>query len=83
MWSTVSNLWKCVTHSRKGTHLKYGVNTTLCREDEFEIAQNQNMNVASGSKGIVLYSEEGENLVAVISSNFNCYYYFYLYYWSN
>ncbi|KFO88991.1 Receptor-type tyrosine-protein kinase FLT3, partial [Buceros rhinoceros silvestris] len=28
------------------------------REDEFEITQSQNMNVTSGSKGIVLYSEE-------------------------
>ncbi|KGL91482.1 Receptor-type tyrosine-protein kinase FLT3, partial [Charadrius vociferus] len=28
------------------------------REDEFEIAQSQNTNVASGSNGIVLYSEE-------------------------
>ncbi|PKU46544.1 receptor-type tyrosine-protein kinase hypothetical protein [Limosa lapponica baueri] len=56
-------------NSRKGTRLKYGVNTTLCREDEFEITQRQNMNVASGSNGIVLYSEEGKNLIAVTSSN--------------
>ncbi|KAK4830860.1 hypothetical protein QYF61_013789 [Mycteria americana] len=46
-------------NSRKGTHLKYGVNTTLCREAEFEITQrSQNINVTSGSNGIVLYSEE-------------------------
>ncbi|KAK2533056.1 Flt3 [Columba livia] len=45
-------------NSRKGTHLKYGVNTTLYREDEFEITQSQNMNVTSRSNGIVLYSEE-------------------------
>ncbi|XP_064906924.1 receptor-type tyrosine-protein kinase FLT3 isoform X4 [Columba livia] len=45
-------------NSRKGTHLKYGVNTTLYREDEFEITQSQNMHVTSRSNGIVLYSEE-------------------------
>ncbi|XP_054670191.1 receptor-type tyrosine-protein kinase FLT3 isoform X2 [Grus americana] len=46
-------------NSRKGTHLKYGVNTTVCREDEFEITQSrQSMNVTSGSNGIVLCSEE-------------------------
>ncbi|KAM6140963.1 LOW QUALITY PROTEIN: receptor-type tyrosine-protein kinase FLT3 [Pterocles gutturalis] len=46
-------------NSRKGSHLKYGVNTTLWREDEFEITQSQNMNMTeSGSNGIVLCSEE-------------------------
>lgn len=45
------------------------MNTTLYREDEFEIAQSQNMNVTSRSNGIVLYSEEGRRLIAFISSN--------------
>lgn len=69
MWSTVYNFWKCVTHSRKGTHLNHGVNMTLCRDDEFEITQSQNMNVTSGSKRIVLYSEEGKKLTGFVSSN--------------
>ncbi|NXB24655.1 FLT3 kinase, partial [Rhagologus leucostigma] len=42
-----------------GTHLKYGVNTTLSREDEFEITQrSQNINVTPGAKRTVLFSEE-------------------------
>ncbi|XP_064297165.1 receptor-type tyrosine-protein kinase FLT3 [Phalacrocorax carbo] len=46
-------------NSRKGTHLKYNVNMTVCREDEFEITQrSQNINVTSVSNGTVLYSEE-------------------------
>ncbi|NXN34586.1 FLT3 kinase, partial [Nycticryphes semicollaris] len=52
-----------VSGNLKGTHLQYGVNTTPCRQDEFEITQRQNVNVASGSNGIVLYSEEGKNLL--------------------
>ncbi|NXT18079.1 FLT3 kinase, partial [Syrrhaptes paradoxus] len=32
-------------------------------EDAFEITQSQNMNVTSGSDGIVLYSEEGKRLL--------------------
>ncbi|XP_027758831.1 receptor-type tyrosine-protein kinase FLT3 [Empidonax traillii] len=46
-------------NSRMGTHLKYGVNTTLYREDESEIMQrSQNINVTPGSNGMVLFSEE-------------------------
>ncbi|KAJ7409594.1 receptor-type tyrosine-protein kinase FLT3 [Willisornis vidua] len=46
-------------NSRMGTHLKYSVNTTLCREDEFEITQrSQKINVTPESNGIVLFSEE-------------------------
>ncbi|XP_061230368.1 receptor-type tyrosine-protein kinase FLT3 isoform X2 [Neopsephotus bourkii] len=47
-------------NSRKGAHLKYSVNASLWREDEFEVMQSQNINVASGSNGIVLPSEEDE-----------------------
>ncbi|XP_009684817.2 receptor-type tyrosine-protein kinase FLT3 [Struthio camelus] len=48
-------------NSRKGTVLKYGVNMTLCREDDFGSLQpSQSINVASESSGIVLYSEEDE-----------------------
>ncbi|NXI53802.1 FLT3 kinase, partial [Chloroceryle aenea] len=48
-----------VSGNLKGTQLKYSVNMTLCREDEFKITQkSQNMNVISGSNGTVLYSEE-------------------------
>ncbi|NXM73274.1 FLT3 kinase, partial [Serilophus lunatus] len=47
---------------RMGTHLKYDVNTTLCREDEFEIMKSsQNINMTHGSNGIVLFSEEGSS----------------------
>ncbi|XP_071409467.1 receptor-type tyrosine-protein kinase FLT3 isoform X2 [Pithys albifrons albifrons] len=46
-------------NSRMGTTLKYSVNTTLCREDEFEITQrSQKINVTPESNGIVLFSEE-------------------------
>ncbi|XP_061313549.1 receptor-type tyrosine-protein kinase FLT3 isoform X1 [Pezoporus flaviventris] len=47
-------------NSRKGTHLKYNVNAAVWREDEFEVTQSQNINMASGSNGIVLPSEEDE-----------------------
>lgn len=69
MWPIVCKLSKFVTYSRKATHLKYGVNTTLCREDEFEITQSQTVNVASISNGVVLYSDEGKRLIVFISSN--------------
>ncbi|KAM8819729.1 LOW QUALITY PROTEIN: receptor-type tyrosine-protein kinase FLT3 [Eudromia elegans] len=47
--------------SRKGTPLKYSVNMTLCRDNDFGNTQSsQNINVASGLNGIVLYSEEDE-----------------------
>uniref|UniRef100_A0A8B9CSC6 receptor protein-tyrosine kinase n=1 Tax=Anser brachyrhynchus TaxID=132585 RepID=A0A8B9CSC6_9AVES len=48
-------------NSRMRTHLKYGVNMSLCREDEFEITQtSQNINMTPGPNGIVLFSEEDE-----------------------
>lgn len=72
---------KCVTPSRMRTHLKYGVNTSLCGEDEFEIAQtSQNINMTPGPNGIVPFSEEGKRLTGVISINSNCYY---CIYWSS
>ncbi|NXY36052.1 FLT3 kinase, partial [Pomatorhinus ruficollis] len=53
-----------------GIHLKYGVNTTLCREDELETTQgSQNINVTLGSNGILLFSEEGKRLTDYIFSN--------------
>lgn len=53
-----------------GTYLKYGVNTTLCREDEFETTQrSQNISVIPGSNGTVLFSEEGKRLIDYIFSN--------------
>ncbi|KAF2973757.1 hypothetical protein EK904_004599 [Melospiza melodia maxima] len=46
-------------NSRTGTHLKYSVNTALCRGDEFETMQrSQNINVTLEPNGIVLLSEE-------------------------
>uniref|UniRef100_A0A8C3GR86 receptor protein-tyrosine kinase n=1 Tax=Cairina moschata TaxID=8855 RepID=A0A8C3GR86_CAIMO len=48
-------------NSRMRTHLKYGVNMSLCREDEFEIAQtSQNINMTPGTNGIVPFSEEDD-----------------------
>uniref|UniRef100_A0A493THL2 receptor protein-tyrosine kinase n=1 Tax=Anas platyrhynchos platyrhynchos TaxID=8840 RepID=A0A493THL2_ANAPP len=48
-------------NSRMRTHLKYDVNTSLCREDEFEIAQtSQNVNMTPGPDGIVPFSEEDD-----------------------
>ncbi|XP_027325495.2 receptor-type tyrosine-protein kinase FLT3 isoform X1 [Anas platyrhynchos] len=48
-------------NSRMRTHLKYGVNTSLCGEDEFEIAQtSQNINMTPGPNGIVPFSEEDD-----------------------
>ncbi|XP_021234451.1 receptor-type tyrosine-protein kinase FLT3 isoform X3 [Numida meleagris] len=48
-------------NSRKGAHLKYGVNTDLYREDELKVTQtSQNINMTSGSNGIALCSEEDE-----------------------
>ncbi|OWK61558.1 Receptor-type tyrosine-protein kinase FLT3 [Lonchura striata] len=48
-------------NSRTGTHLRYSVNTALCREDECEtMERSQNINVTLGSNGIVLFSEEGK-----------------------
>ncbi|XP_035181404.1 receptor-type tyrosine-protein kinase FLT3 isoform X1 [Oxyura jamaicensis] len=48
-------------NSRMRTYLKYGVSMSLCREDELEIAQtSQNINMAPGPNGIVLFSEEDE-----------------------
>ncbi|NXP81756.1 FLT3 kinase, partial [Ramphastos sulfuratus] len=59
-----------VSGNLKGTHLKRSVNTSLSREDEFDIAQrSQNTNVTSETNGIVLYSEEGNTSIAFISSN--------------
>lgn len=53
-----------------GTHLKYSVNTTLCREDDLEATQrSQNINVTLDSNGIVLFSEEGKRLTDYLFSN--------------
>lgn len=70
MWYIVWNLWKRVARSRLGTHLKYNVNTNLCREEELETMQgSQNINVTLGSNEIVLFSEEGKRLIDYIFSN--------------
>lgn len=80
MWCTVWNLWKCVAFSRTGTHLKYSVNTALCRGDEFETMQrSQNTNVTRGSDGIVLLSDEGKRLIDYIFRNAVLLYF--LHYW--
>ncbi|XP_015707549.1 receptor-type tyrosine-protein kinase FLT3 isoform X3 [Coturnix japonica] len=48
-------------NSRKGTHLKYGVNMDLYGEDELKVTQiSQNINMTSGPNGIALCSKEDE-----------------------
>lgn len=64
------NLGKSVTLTRKGSHLKYDVNMDLYREDELKVTQtSQNINMTSGPNEIALCSEEGNRLIALISSN--------------
>lgn len=46
------------------------MNTTLSREDGFEIMKrSQNINVTPGANGTVLFSEEGKSLIDYIFSN--------------